>query len=91
MINLMDWFLAKVQLVDVEAEEEKSVYFKEIRMFADCKLIIDHYKLGAVCIFQLDSMDNPDAQGMVNYVYGGIYALGGEVEKVGENVFVTVR
>ena len=34
------------------------------------------------------SVTNPDAQGMMNYICGGIYALDGDVSSVGENVFM---
>lgn len=118
MNGIMDWFLEKMRLVDVDEEigeveqeleagiieksllelvhwkkdkmidENSRVYFKSIQTYADCKQVIDKYKLGAVCIYRLDPSENPDAQGMMNYICGGIYALDGEVTDVGENVFM---
>lgn len=116
MINIMDWILSKMRLVDVEDEQmepeqeavliEKSwlelvhwkkdkvleedgrVYFKNVQTYADCKLVIDNYKMGAVCIYSLEPAMNPEAQGMMNYICGGIYALDGDVSTVGENVFI---
>lgn len=70
-------------------EEEGHVYFKNVQTYEDCKLVIDNYKVGAVCIYSLDSTINPDAQGMMNYICGGIYALDGDVMSVGENIFMT--
>ena len=73
-------------------EEEGRVYFKNVQTYEDCKLVVDNYKVGAVCIYSLDPTINPDAQGMMNYICGGIYALDGDVSTVGENVFmVTAR
>lgn len=70
------------------AEEDSRVFFKVVQSYADCKLVIDNYKLGAVCIYSLDSTMNSDAQGMMNYICGGLYALDGDVGTVGGNVFM---
>lgn len=71
------------------AEEDSRVFFKIVQSYADCKLVIDNYKTGAVCIYSLDSAMNSDAQGMMNYICGGLYVLEGDVSAVGENVFMT--
>lgn len=71
-------------------EEEGRVYFKNVQTYEDCKLVVDNYKVGSVCIYSLDPTINPDAQGMMNYICGGIYALDGDVMSVGENIFMTV-
>lgn len=73
-------------------EEDSRVFFKIVQSYADCKQVIDNYKVGAVCIYSLDPTINPDAQGMMNYICGGLYALDGDVSTIGENVFMaTVR
>lgn len=69
-------------------EEDSRVFFKNVQSYADCKLVIDNYELGNVCIYSLNPTINPDAQGMMNYICGGIYALDGDVTTVGENVFI---
>lgn len=69
-------------------EEDSRVFFKNVQSYADCKLVIYNYKLGNVCIYSLNPTINPDAQGMMNYICGGIYALDGDVTTVGENVFI---
>ncbi|MBO5055206.1 MAG: cell division protein SepF [Lachnospiraceae bacterium] len=120
MINIIDWILSKMRLIDIEDEQEEPeqevvsiekswlelvhwkkdkvleedsrVYFKNVQTYADCKLVIDNYKMGAVCIYSLEPAANPATQGMVNYICGGLYALDGDVITVGENVFmVTAR
>lgn len=69
-------------------EEDSRVFFKIVQSYADCKQVIDNYKVGAVCIYSLDQAMNPDAQGMMNYICGSLYALDGDVSRVGENVFM---
>lgn len=71
------------------AEEDSRVFFKIVQSYVDCKMVIDNYKAGAVCIYSVDTVMNPDAQGMMNYICGGIYVLEGDVRTVGGNVFVT--
>lgn len=76
---------------DKMPEENDRVYFKVITTYEDCKLLIDHYRMGAVCIYRLEPEKNPDAQGMMHYICGGVYALDGEVSDVGKNVFMASR
>ena len=71
-------------------EEDSRVFFKIVQSYADCKQVIDNYKIGAVCIYSLDQAMNPDAQCMMNYICGGIYALDGDVMSVGDNIFMTI-
>ena len=82
-LELVHWKKDKVP------EEDGRVYFKNVQTYEDCKLVVDNYKVGSGCIYSLDPTINPDAQGMMNYICGGIYALDGEVMSVGENIFMT--
>lgn len=72
-----------------KAQEEHRVFFKNVQSYEECKMVIDNYKSGAVCIYGLNPVMNPEAQGMMNYICGGIYALGGDVMSVGKNIFMT--
>lgn len=86
------WLELVYRKKDKVPEEDSRVFFKIVQSYADCKLVLDNYKIGAVCIYSLNPSINPDAQGMVNYICGGISALNGDVSTVGENVFMaTVR
>lgn len=81
-LELVRWKKEKV------LEEDSRVFVKIVQSYADCKLVIDNYKPGAVCIYSLDPTMNSDAQGMMNYICGGLYVLDGDVTTIGENVFV---
>ena len=63
-------------------------FFKIIQSYADCKLVIDNYKTGVVCIYSLASMESSEAREKMNYISGGVYALDGDISTVGENVFM---
>lgn len=83
-LELINWKKGK------EPEKASCVFFKNVQGYADCKLLIDKYKMGAICIYRIDMAINSDAQGMMKYICGGIYALDGEVGIVGENVFMII-
>mgnify|MGYP000088026608 FL=1 len=70
------------------SEKDGQVFFKIIQSYADCKLVIDNYKTGVVCIYSLASMESSGAREMMNYISGGVYALDGDISTVGENVFM---
>lgn len=67
------------------------VFFKNIELYDDVKAIIDSYKKGAVCIFRLNAYENTDAQGMLNYICGGIYALDGNITNISGNVYLAMH
>lgn len=99
MRSIMDWILEKMKLVEEEEEDEaeereeaecKQIFFKNIAGYEDCNALIDHYKAGVACIFQVIPGKNADAQGMMNYICGGIYALGGAVTDIGGNLYMAL-
>lgn len=71
--------------------QKNEIFFKNILTYNDTKSVIDHYKLGAMCIIQLSPDENQDARGMLNYICGGIYALDGKIIKLGVNVFIALH
>lgn len=87
--SFMDWFLEKTRLV--EEEDTQQVFIKEIRAFEDAKQVIETYRRGEVCIFRFSPDRSLEAQGMMNFICGGIFALQGDVMEVGENVFMTLK
>lgn len=76
---------------DTQFVLNQQAYFKKVAMYEDCKHLIDKYKSDTVCIFRISPTENSDAQGMMNYICGGIYALDGTVHNIGENVFMAVH
>ena len=73
---------------DKVSKEEQHVYFKNIQDYKDCKLVIDNYKNGAMCIYKFEQNQLMDIQGMMNFMCGGVYALDGHIREVGDNVFL---
>lgn len=99
MRSIMDWILEKMKLVEEEEEGEdeereeagcEQIFFKKIAGYEDCNVLIEHYKAGTACIFRVIPGKNADAQGMMNYICGGIYALGGAVMDIGGNLYMAL-
>jgi len=74
-----------------EAVSEKRIFFKDVRNCQDGQEVLDCYKMGCVCIIRMVSESHVDAQGFMNYICGGIYAMDGAVVELGTNVFVVLH
>ena len=68
-------------------EKNNRVFYKRITSYDDCKEIIDNYKQGAICICSITLNGDNDAQRIMNYLCGAIYALEGELISAGGNVY----
>lgn len=71
-----------------EQLNNKHIFYKIIGTYDDAREVIREYKLDAECIISFNQIENSDAQGMMNYICGGVFALGGSVHEVGGNVFI---
>ena len=99
MNNIVDWLLSQMNMSNANDDEYEqveqgkagSVFLINVKSYADCKLVLDNYSRGNICVFKLDSFINSDVQGMMNYICGGLYILNGEVSTVGTNVFMVIR
>lgn len=67
------------------------MFFKDVRNCQDARVVLDYYKTGCVCIIRMVSESHDDAQRIMNYICGGIYALDGTVVELGVNVFVALH
>lgn len=74
-----------------EAVSQKQMFFKDVRNCQDAREVLDYYKTGCVCIIRMISESHVEAQGIMNYVCGGIYGLDGTVVELGVNVFVALH
>ena len=91
------------EVVSIEKEPEEiykkknrrreygSVYCKVIRDYEDCNQGIEYYRMGATCIYIMDSLLTTNEQNLLNYLCGGIFALGGEICAVSKNIFITQK
>lgn len=71
-----------------EQFNNKHIFYKIIGSYDDARVVIREYKSDVECVILFNQIENSDAQGMMNYICGGIFALGGHVREVGSNVFI---
>lgn len=64
------------------------IFCKKILSYDDARNVIREYKSNSECIIMFNQNENSDSQGMMNYICGAVYALGGHVRDAGGNVFV---
>lgn len=115
MLNITDWFLEKMNLIDsneieeieVESEEDiipwleaigrkkindslskTHIFCKKILSYDDARNVIREYQSNSECIIMFNQNENSDSQGMMNYICGAVFALGGRIRDVGGNVFI---
>lgn len=74
-----------------DSSENAHIFYKKIMTYDDARKVIEEYKSNAECIIRFNQNENSDSQGMMNYICGGVFALGGHVRSVGGNVFIISR
>ncbi|MBR2949475.1 MAG: cell division protein SepF [Lachnospiraceae bacterium] len=67
---------------------DAQIFYKVIQRYDDCRIVLDKYQDGMICIFCLDPGEDQDSQGMMNYLCGGMYILDGKILNVSGNVFI---
>lgn len=75
----------------LQAFENKSsqmVVF-EPRSYSESQGIADHLKSGRGCIVNLHRVSKEPAKRIIDFLSGVVYAIEGEVQKIGKNVFLT--
>ena len=82
------WYEKYVSGKTREKNFRNCLFSKKVNTYEDAKEVLREYKEGAECVIIFDQNENPDSQGMMNYICGGVYALGGCVRDAGGNVFV---
>ena len=82
------WYEKYISPKTQENALNKGIFCKKMTSYEDAKEVIREYKEGAECVIIFNQSENADSQGMMNYICGGVYALGGCIRDAGGNVFV---
>ena len=67
-----------------------NVILTEPLVFADSKDIIDDIKRNKVVIINLSKLDLETADRLLDFISGGIYALGARLKTIGEDIYLCV-
>lgn len=60
----------------------------EPRAYSESQGIADHLKSGRGCIINLHRVSKDQAKRIIDFLSGVVYAIEGEVQKIGPNVFL---
>lgn len=72
---------------DFKNKASQMVVF-EPRAYSETQGIADHLKSGRGCIINLHRVSKDQAKRIIDFLSGVVYAIEGEVQKIGPNVFL---
>lgn len=72
---------------DFNSKSSQMVVF-EPRSYAESSGIADHLKSGRGCIINLHRVSKDQAKRIIDFLSGVVYAIEGDVQKIGPNVFL---
>ena len=66
----------------------KNVVFFYPKNYADIQNLVDFLKQGESAILNLDGINDDEAQRMLDFVSGAVYALNGSTQRIDGNIFL---
>jgi cell division inhibitor SepF len=78
----------KGAVVSLHSQRQLRVVVAEPRSFDDAQEIADHLKNRRPVVVNLEYVETELARRVVDFVSGAVYALGGNVQKVGGGIFL---
>lgn len=82
--------VSKTMETTVPQAKTNNVILTEPLVFADSKDIIDDIKRNKVVIINLSKLDLETADRLLDFISGGIYALGARLKTIGEDIYLCV-
>lgn len=78
---------ANIDNTEFSNKSSQMVVF-EPRSYSESQGIADHLKSGRGCIINLHRVSKDQAKRIIDFLSGVVYAIEGEVQKIGPNVFL---
>jgi cell division inhibitor SepF len=69
------------------AQKPSKVMMTEPRVYAEAQEIADHLKAKKAVIVNLQRIQTDQARRIVDFLGGTVYAIGGEIQQIGEKIF----
>jgi len=60
----------------------------EPRMYAEAQHIADHLKNRRAVVVNLQRLDHDQARRVVDFLSGTVYAIGGDIQRIGDHIFI---
>jgi cell division inhibitor SepF len=64
------------------------VILVEPRVYAEAQDITDHLKSRRAVVVNLQRIDHDEGRQIVDFLSGAVYALGGDIQKIGSSIFL---
>jgi cell division inhibitor SepF len=80
---------AKQNVVSLQSVQKSSkLVLCEPRIYAEAQEIADHLKNRRSVVVNLQRIEHDQAKRIVDFLSGTVYALGGDIQKIGVNIFL---
>lgn len=80
---------SKQNVVSLQSVQKSSkVILCEPRAYAEAQQVADHLKSRRAVVVNLQSIQKEQAKRFVDFLSGTVYAIGGDIQKVGVNIFL---
>ena len=80
---------SKQNVVSLQSVQKASkLVLCEPRIYAEAQEIADHLKNRRSIVVNLQRIDHDQAKRIVDFLSGTVYALGGDIQKIGVNIFL---
>ncbi|PLR77469.1 cell division protein SepF [Bacillus sp. V3-13] len=79
----------KQNVVSLQSVQKSSkVILIEPRVYAEAQDIADHLKNRRAVVVNLQRIDHDQAKRIVDFLSGTVYAIGGDIQRIGMNIFL---
>jgi cell division inhibitor SepF len=76
-------------IVSLQSVQKASkVILVEPRVYAEAQDITDHLKNRRAVVVNLQRIDHEEGRQIVDFLSGAVYALGGDIQKIGSSIFL---
>jgi cell division inhibitor SepF len=80
---------AKKNVVSLQSVQKSSkMMIVEPRVYAEAQEIADHLKNRRAIVVNLQRIQHDQAKRIVDFLSGTVYALGGDIQRIGSNIFL---
>lgn len=69
-------------------QKSSKVILVEPRVYAEAQDITDHLKNRRAVVVNLQRIGNEEGRQIVDFLSGAVYALGGDIQKIGSSIFL---
>ncbi|MDI3478320.1 MAG: cell division inhibitor SepF [Thermoanaerobacterium sp.] len=83
-------FNKKPKIVNIHTQSQIKVIILKPENFEQAQTILDNIKNKKPMIIDLQNMERNDAQRLIDFLSGAIFALNGEIKKIANSIFLIV-